>query len=726
MLKYKIKGERRLHKKALLLVSLCILSLAAFSPIVSAQPVTIPNQEHYIYESIGDPETVDSAWSYDTASGLLIQNVYDTLIFFDHESVTDYIPSLATDWAIDQPPHPDAPAGTDSTWYFTIRTNVPWQDPAYGTLTPADVEHSFERAMVQDRSGGPVWMFNEPLIGDGWPDKSGWVEAAGNPIDTAVESDGTQVWFNLAMPYPPFMQILSQTWASILSQAWCTDQGDWDGDWSNWKAYEDPEMSPLDAAGSVMMGTGAYALDYWTHGVEWSIVRHANYWGDWPAPHCSRYLDRFTEKVVYEWGTRYADFIGGYADTVYVPRAYLPQMILNWPTEWDPDRKLRYDAEGNPEYYAEGIRALPGIPTLQEANFFFNFDTNPATGYTGSGSFPDGIPLDFFSDLRIRQAFAYSFDYQEFLDTMFWGEAVQPRSCVPAGTPYQNPDNPVYSLNYEMARDLFQAASADPTSPAYGVWTSGFEMTITYNTGNIPRETTTEMLRDGVQAVFSTYGGGPVSISVLGVPWPTYLGELVGYPLFRSLMPIFVIGWLADFPDAHNWVVPYMHSAGDFSGFQSYGNATIDALIAEGISTPDGPAREAIYYELQQIYYDDCPSIGTSQAYGRRWQRDWVQGWYWNTIVPQGGGGIAYTLWKGLTGDITGDNIVDIFDVIEVSSHYYNIIEIPFPPYYVIIEGVDGYDRIADIVPILQYPLEGLVTSEEKTLINAHMFEEVA
>ncbi len=689
------------------MVFLWLLLLPMFALSVSAPTVVIPNQSHLIIESIGDPETVDPAWAYDTASAMLIFNVYDTLIFFDRESVGDFVPSLATEWLINQPPKPGSPTGTDSTWYFKIRTGVKFHDGS--TLTPADAEYSFERAMVMDRSGGPVWMINEPLIGSGWPDKSGWPQDSSVKINTAVESNSTHVWFNLAMPYPPFMQILSQSWASIMSEAYSIANGCFDGDWTNWKAYEDPGMSPLDAAGNVMMGTGPYKLDYWSHGVEWSIIRHAEYWGLWPAPHCSGYVDRFTEKVVYEWGTRYADFIGGYADSVYVPRAYLPQMILNWPTKWNPGMPT------NPEDYAAGIRGLPGLPSLQMANYFFNFNTNPATGYVGTGSLVngDGIPLDFFADINIRKGFAYSFDYQEFLDTMFWGEAVQPKSSVIEGILYHNPANPTYSYDLTAARDHFILANNTVGGIAEGVTTSGFKMTITFNTGNVPRQTTAEMLRDGVQQVFTDNGWGPVQISVLGVPWPTYLGELVGYPTFRSLMPIFIIGWLADYPDPHNWVVPYQHSDGDFTYFQSYSNSTVDALIELAIATPDGPVRKGYYYDLQLMYFQDIPSVGTSQALGRRWERDWYQGWYFNPIYP---GTFVYHHWKGLNGDINGDNRVSITDAGKVSAHW-NI-----PPF---ISGPSGYDVIADIGPVKQYPTLGTINIVDAGVINAHYREEI-
>lgn len=783
---------------------LLVLLLSLCSSIVLAPTVTIPNQDHLIFESIGDPQTVDPAWSYDTASGFLIFNVYDTLINFEREDVGVFSPSIATDWSINQPPRYDAPEGTNSTWYFNIRgtsgphgwtsvstvSNDPrcswWSDPKYtyqlhitswddtnsdgkisvsdqidtericdnwdgvnpnpvyikqywhvdfigpipggvgtiatmsekpvlfhdgSTLTTEDVEYSFERAMVQDRSGGPVWMLNEPLIGEGWPDKSGWPEDETCIINQVVGSNSTHVWLNLAMPYPPFMQILSQTWASIVNKDFCIAHGDWDGDWTDWKSYEDPEHSPLDYPDNVMCGTGPYmgppmedseiGAAWWTHGVEWSIVRFTDYWDHWPAESCSSYVNRCTEKVVYEWGTRKTDFEGGYADAVYVPRPYLPAMIQNWPAQW-PDET---------EEYKEGIRCLPGLPTLQSASVFFNLEIAEGSTYVGSGTLDgDGIPLDFFSDVNIRRAFAHCIDYDTLINEVFWGEAEQPHSCVINGIRYSNDTIPLYDLDLDKATEYFQAAADTVGGPAEGVDDIGFKMTVCYNTGNVERETTADMLKTNVEAIFATNFTGTAEVTKLAITWPTYLGELVNYPTFHSLLTIFIIGWLADYPDPHNWVVPYMHTYGDFSYFQSYHNETVDALIGEGIITPDGPERKAIYDTLQMMYYQDVPSVCTAQAAGRHWERDWYQGWYYNPIFP---GTYVRHMWKGLNGDINGDDVVNILDTGVISSHW----SAP--------AGPAGYDRIADVKPELQYPLEGVVDIYDAGHVSAHWLEEV-
>ncbi len=628
-----------------------------------------------------------------------------------------FIPHLATEWVINQPPHPAAPPWTNNTWYFKIRTDAPWQDPAYGTVTTEDVEYSFERLMVMDRTGGPAWKIYGPLLGVYHADME-WPENDACPINLAVVVNSTHVWFNLAMPYPPFpfLQILCGSWASIVCKDWCTAHGCWSGYWSDWKTYHDPEISPLDDPDTVMMGTGPYMLDYWTHGVEWSIVRFDDHWQGWPAPNCSRYLDRITNRVVYAWGTRLASFLAGVADEVYAPTVFIPALITNWPTKWMPGMP------NNPEIYPAGVHCVPGLPTLTiDAAMFFTFDVNPASAYVGTGSFPNGIPLDFFSDVRIRQAFAYSFDYPTFITSEYYSEASQPTSCVKDGIRYHNPANPQYNFNLTKARTLFMAANADVGSPAFGVWTTGFTMTITYKIGHNPGETAATMLKNSIENLFKfgpdgipgngDEAPGTAAITVLGVPGPIFEGELVGYPQFKSLMPLFITDWLNEYTDPHDDVYEFVHTYGHFSGFQGYSNSTVDALIETGIATPDGPAREAIYHTLQLMYFQDGPSVCLAQPLKRHWQRDWVQGWYHNPLYP--GQKYFKHLWKGLTGDINGDNMVNILDAGMISAHWY-----PGPPI-----GPLGYDKIADIWPKLP---DGAVDIFDAATVSAHWLEEVA
>jgi len=550
----------------------------------------IKNPDTFIYATIGDIDSLDPAYSYDTASGEAEQCIYETLIFFDGESTTDFVPVLATEWTV---------SSDGKTYRFKIREGVKFHNG--NDLTPEDVEYSIERGMVQDYGAGPQWMFFEPFFG---PDTHSSRSDAGliplEDIMATVEVDGQWVQFNLAAPYEPFLQILCGPWGSILDKEWCTANGDWDGTQASYEALNDPPSggSPLQ---SIANGTGPFELERWEPGVEISMVRNDNYWQE-PAN-----FGRLLIKVVDEWTTRKLMLEAGDADSVYVPRAYISEL------------------EG-----VEGLTVYKDLPQLQVDSFFFQFDINPESTFVGSGQLDgNGIPLDFFTDLDVRMGFTLAFDWDTYIKDAILNEAVQANSPVVEGLSYYNPDNPKHSMDLAQAEEHFMAAWGGE------VWEKGFTLTFCYNAGNLPRRTACQILQENLLSINEKF-----IVNVQAMQWPTLLRGM-----YSGLLPMFQIGWLADYPDAHNFIFPFMQSGGTFSGWQNYNNPTADVLIAQGIGSTDPAGRQSIYNQLAQIYYEDVPGILLAQPLGRRYFRDWVQGFYFNPVLPSNLGNI-YALSK--------------------------------------------------------------------------------
>lgn len=696
----------------------------------------------------GNPETCDPAWSYDTASGELIFNIYETLIFFDGECVDKYIPQLATDVWIEEidETSPEglhwyyrytfdirgvtgihtleaagdnpysgigSPMGStwheitaDPRWFCTEWIVTSWTDtdfsgdlsvsdqidmcrycrngdifwntiqyfhidavPPDGTVpytititekpvmftcgyefTPQDVEYSIERELVQDRDGGPQWMFYEPLL-DTWgadglgdigncthpgPD----VANVGKMIDHAVESNSTHVWFNLAFPgaYAPFLQILCQNWGAVLSKQWVVNdvigtagRPDWNGEWGDYTAWicnHNPEVSPLDDPTPMMCGTGPFSLiklDYVNF--YWSISRNTEYWRGWPAdfpapPYPSDptknitpagYIDIAKVTWAFAWPARSAMFLAGDVDFCAVPREYIGEI-----------------------YGQPNIRCHYPLPGLAVGNLFFTFDIDPSTSYGKVNDYgvytADGIPRDFFGShangLHTRRGFAKLFDSATYLAEVFLGEAIAPATAIIPGLSCYDPSVLGYSYSIDEAAAEFMQTPE---------WASGFTVTICYNTDNLARQRAAELIQAGLNAINAKYGTSFVS-TVVGIDWKPYLGAMISHQL-----SCFIIGWLADYPDPHNFAFPFYHSQGTFAEWQAYNNPTMDAWIEAGIRESDPDARCEIYHDIQVLAVDDCPSIPLYDAIGRHFEQTWVVGYYYNIIYP---GFYFYNLWK--------------------------------------------------------------------------------
>src|SRR5574340_75288 len=91
---------------------------------------------NYVDASIGDMDTLDPALAYDTSSGEVLQNVYETLVFYDGIATDKFVPQLAESYEV-------SAAGT--VWTFKIRQGVKFHEG--GDLTASDVAYSFQRGL---------------------------------------------------------------------------------------------------------------------------------------------------------------------------------------------------------------------------------------------------------------------------------------------------------------------------------------------------------------------------------------------------------------------------------------------------------------------------------------------------------------------------------------------------------------------------------------------------
>ncbi|HSO13844.1 MAG TPA: ABC transporter substrate-binding protein, partial [Anaerolineales bacterium] len=181
-----------------------------------------------VIATIGEPETLDPALAYETAGGEIIQNVYETLVFYDGEATDKFVPQLAESWEV----------STDGTVYtFKMRSGVKFHDGA--DMTASDAAYSFQRGLLFGGYSGPQWLLAEPFFGIGTDDISIVVDGEGACADdseclsalpaeqllaacekvtgTIVADDAAgTVTMTLAQPWGPFIATIAQGWGSVM------------------------------------------------------------------------------------------------------------------------------------------------------------------------------------------------------------------------------------------------------------------------------------------------------------------------------------------------------------------------------------------------------------------------------------------------------------------------------------------------------------------------------
>lgn len=589
-----------------------------------APAANVKNPGTIVEATINGPESLDPAWAYDTASADVIVNVYETLLFPKKDSTTDFIPMLATQWNI-------SPDG--KTYTFDIRNNVKFQDGQ--DLTPEDVAYSFWRGLIQDRAGGPQWILLQPFFGldvqsfqDDVVQKqfNGDFVAACNAVEQAITYDNNAgtVTMNLKQSYGPMLQILSGSWASIVSKPWVIQQGGWDGDCANAENYHDPAAEE-DELFKVMNGTGPFKLDRWVPEQETDLVRNDSYWRTEPiwdgGPSGLASVDRVVIKVIPEWGTRFATFQTGDADINFVPTQFISQV--------DPQVRETCDASGsctttNPN----GIfRLYKGLPSVQSAVIFFTQQVNNTGGNNliGSGQLDgNGIPPDFFSDVHIRKAFNYCFDWDTYIQQVWNGEAIQALGPIIQGVLGYDANQPHYSFDLNKCAEEFKASTLK-SPDGKSVWDTGFYVQFIYNIGNDQRKAAGDLLAQNLLQVNPKF-----KMVVVGEPFALELKDQVA-----GRLPIFMIGWLEDFHDPQDWVVPFLSSGGTYAASQGFSadlQKQMDDLITQGVTATDPQQRTQIYGQLQNLAYENALDLFVVQNEVRVYMQPWIKGYYYNPI----------------------------------------------------------------------------------------------
>ncbi len=553
----------------------------------------IKNPDTFVYAAYGTIDSLDPAKAYDNASGGCIQNIYETLVDYKGSSTTEFVPVLATK----VPTVANGGISKDGkTYTFEIRKGVKFHSG--NALTPAVVAYSIKRNLIVDCDGGPQPLIYEPLFGIGASSTD--VKGDGSNVkvtlamlDSIVKVSGNTVVVSLKQPYAPFLAVMAGYWGSVVDKDFAIAHGDWKGTQEDIARVNRPEQGkePLTAIAS---GTGPYKLGRIDKSTEVVFERFDGYWGPKPA------IAKATLKIVEEWSTRKLMLLQGDADYALVDPMYYAEM------DKEPGIK-RYPAAGQPQLIELGNRGISFNQKIAATD-------NP---YIFSGKLDgDGVPPDFFADKNIRMAFTYAFDKATYLKDINKGFGIAAETPIPSGLPYFNHALKPYPYDLKKSEEYFKKAFGGE------LWKKGFQLDLTYNTGNEVREQTMKMLAESISSINPKF-----KIQARGVEWATFVNQQN-----KHVLPIFYIGWGADFADPHNFIYTYMYKTGLYANRCSYNNPEADKLIEEGLSATDPAKRKAAYYRLQDIWQEDVPGIMLHQPIRQQYFKDWVKGYYFHPM----------------------------------------------------------------------------------------------
>lgn len=544
-----------------------------------------------VFGEAGNIPDLDPHYAYDSASIDVIEQVCEPLYEFnltDEANNYPVIPRLAA----------AMPVVSSNSLEYTIalRQNVNFTD---GTkFNASSVEYNFYRLMHFINWSGNSWLpqnttmiqqdlgFNRPLPATTARSQIRvlYASSTGAPIINNITIiDEYTVKLGLREPKASWLPMLCFAGSTMMSPTYLQSLDDPGTPSIN----EAMDVYLSDIFGASIIGTGPFIFDTYVADVEVGFEPNPNYWQGAPK------LTSLTFVQIEDVTTRNQALLSGDVDVL--DAGILPAFLDQFDN--DPD-----------------IELINGGGTLSTLWITFNYT----------------IPL------AARQAIAWCFNYTYLIDVIYERQSARLLSPVPAGLAYSNYsyDCPTYDLararNYLLTDSVYgpilAAASITAASPD-SAWIN-LANTAPLETYNFTWNLETQQRGDvGLRLAYDMERIG-MHLDVVGVAWSVLIQNQI---LYRERMEIYTMGWLPDYTDPENYILPIWDE--DINGGNYYEPDMHDDLFVRMLTETDDASRNAIFQEIQQKWIErDYPGMLLMTSINwDAWHKD-VQGYPTNSI----------------------------------------------------------------------------------------------
>jgi len=525
--------------------------------------------------------SLDPAMMGDTASTSICDQIYEGLVSYD-QTTLEVVPCLAESWEV-------SPDGLQYT--FHLRKGVSFiDDPCFPggkgrELTAEDVRCNFTRIcdpiamslgswLVEDRvEGAAEYVERRQQLLDEHPDfwRLDETELEAGRVPGFEVVDEHTFRVHLTRPFAPFIKVLAMAYFRVAAPEAIRAYGPIGNPPGSDTFFRHP------------VGTGPFILRRWEPDVEIILERNPNYWGRDRASGRVPHVDGVHIVSRRDPHTAFMEFEEGRSDCTGVPDQ-------DWDRVMNADKTLR-------EPYASRC-VLQSTPALTISYYGFDMQNPP-----------------FGTNKKLRQALNYAVDREAIIREINRGVGRPAYGPIPPGLTGYDPDERRYAYNPERAKELL-AEAGHPGG-------QGLDDIVLYvsGTGEAPD-------REAV-AVMDQLAKVGVQIRLKLQPWPLHMESLD-----RHEARFFTLGWIADYPDAENFLALFLSRNFSPEGPNStfYSNPEFDRLYDAAMAELDPERRAELYRRAAAIIVDDCPWLFTTYAETIELDQPWVKGFPINPL----------------------------------------------------------------------------------------------
>lgn len=201
-----------------------------------------------------------------------------------------------------------------------------------------------------------------------------------------------------------------------------------------------------------------------------------------------------------------------------------------------------------------------------------------------------------FDDPLVRQAVSWAVDRELLADTVVKDTRVVATGPIPPGLDGYRPDLTGYGYDPDKARALL-AEAGYPDGLSFEVHMSNSDINV--------------QLFEPIQQMMAAAG---IDMQIVLRDFSSMLQDTVD-----NAIDAFYASWLADYPDAENFLYPLFHSANFGSGGNrtSFSHPEVDRLIEAAQSEGERDARIGLYHQAEDLILQQAPR--TFLFYGQAW-----------------------------------------------------------------------------------------------------------
>jgi peptide/nickel transport system substrate-binding protein len=277
------------------------LVLILLAPTMDVQGT--PDTGEYVHAVTGRPDSLDPAVDMERSGQEVIQNVYETLIWYNGASAIVLRPMLA----LEVPTVDNGGISADGrTYTYHLRSDVRFHNG--DIMTAEDVAYSIERVLMINDLYGPALILGPVLI----PGYDGMAYVNGSECAKAIWAKGPlEVQFNLSEPRTSFNQIMATTGASVVSKRFVEEHGG---------IVQGERNAYLE---NNTCGTGPYRLSGYSPGSYVALERNDGYWREGAS------IARVNITTVDDMTTRLNQLNSGLVDSAIMPREWEAELSAN-------------------------------------------------------------------------------------------------------------------------------------------------------------------------------------------------------------------------------------------------------------------------------------------------------------------------------------------------------------------------------------------------------------